>query len=519
MNVKNLELTRQTLQAEKDAIKTQKERNKLGQFATPPALAQEIVNYALRLLPSGEPIRFLDPAFGTGSFYSALLHRVPKADIGAASGFEIDEHYAQASRALWSETGLALHVSDFTQTYPPTSSRERFNLLICNPPYVRHHHLRSEEKIRLQNLALVATGIKINGLAGLYCYFLLLAHAWLSEDGIAVWLIPSEFMDVNYGGPVKRYLLDNVTLLHVHRFDPSDVQFDDALVSSAVVIFRKQKPLADHKVEFSFGGTLAKPKLSRNIGSRELRVEPKWSRFPAAPARSGKVTNTLSDFFSIKRGLATGDNTFFILSEENAKRLEIPQEFLRPILPSPRYLKTNEILADDNGVPLIERRLFLIDCRLQEDEVRERYPAFAAYLSRGVPEVASRYLCKSRKPWYSQENRPPPSLLCTYMGRGASTRPFRFILNHSQATAANVYLLLYPKPFLSAKFNKDDGLLRAIWQELNEVPAEVMLGEGRVYGGGLHKLEPRELANLPVEAVPTLLRFAGTLPRLQPSLI
>lgn len=56
--------------------------------------------------------------------------------------------------------------------------------------------------------------------------------------------MPSEFMDVNYGASVKRYLLDKVTLLHIHRFDPKEVQFGDALVSSAVVWFSKRsRPL------------------------------------------------------------------------------------------------------------------------------------------------------------------------------------------------------------------------------------------------------------------------------------
>lgn len=40
---------------------------------------------------------------------------------------------------------------------------------------------------------------------------------------------------------------------------------------------------------------------------------------------------------------------------------------------------------------------------------------------------------------------------------------------------------------------------------LNNVRLEDLLGEGRIYGGGLHKLEPKELANVPAAAVVELL--------------
>jgi hypothetical protein len=81
----------------------------------------------------------------------------------------------------------------------------------------------------------------------------------------------------------------------------------------------------------------------------------------------------------------------------------------------------------------------------------------------------------------------------------ATARPFRFILNHSLATAANVYLLLYPKPHVARALEANPGLKRQVWQALNRCEGSTLLDEGRVYGGGLHKLEPKELARVPAD--------------------
>lgn len=493
---------RLSLQTRLDAMKSQAERNRLGRFATPTSLARDILRFGVALLGEKKPIRFLDPALGTGSFFSALLNTVAESHIEVAKGFELDTHYGEPAREFWRDTRLNLDLLDFTQASPPREEAERFNLLICNPPYVRHHHLVNGEKPRLQAVARTACGVHIAGLAGLYCYFLGLSHSWMQQGGIAGWLMPSEFMDVNYGKAVKRYLLTKVTLLRIHRFDPNEGQFDDALVSSAVVWFRNDSPPTDHKVDFTFGGSLFTPKLSRAVSTTALQKEAKWTRFPVLGEREEVRHQRLSDLFTIKRGIATGANKFFILTRKQIETHGLPAEVLRPILPSPRHVTGNEIEADQDGVPVIDRQLFLLDCRLSEDEVRVRYPRLWGYLETGRTEVSEGYLCRSRKVWYSQEKRPPAPILCTYIGRSdtKSGRPFRFILNHSQATAANVYLLLYPKPPLARTISGDGSLLRRIWETLNHISPSELVGEGRVYGGGLHKLEPSELGN--VDATP-----------------
>lgn len=498
MMIEQLEARRLKLQAALDAEKTSDERNKMGQFATPSALARDVLSYAKSLRSASGEVKFLDPALGSGAFYAALLRVFGSERITEAQAFEIDPHYGQTAEQLWTPSGLALTHGDFTRAEP----QPRFNLVICNPPYVRHHHLGPDEKKRLAERTRLATGRRLSGLAGLYCHFLLQTHAWMAPGAVAGWLIPSEFMDVNYGQQIKDYLLQQVTLLHIHRFDPRDVQFSDALVSSAVVWLRNSPPPEGHAARFTFGGTLADPLHALQVASTDLAVEHKWTRFPMLGVREAtEARATVGDLFKIKRGLATGDNGFFVLDEIEVRARKLPMEALRPILPSARYVEGDVIEADAEGLPTNTRRLFLLDPRMDQSDIDERFPALSAYLAEGQAQgLPERYLCRSRKRWYDQERREAAPIICTYMGRSdrKSGRPFRFIRNRSQATVANSYLAMYPTPFLQERLTSDPALLDRVWQQLNAIVPEVLLGEGRVYGGGLHKLEPKELAKVPL---------------------
>lgn len=229
------EKERERLQSELDQAKTQEERNKLGQFATPFTLARQIIDVAQAyqaLTP--QQVRFLEPALGTGAFYSAFLAETGGSSPGRAVGVEIDETVAQSVQRLWSGAGLSVCTADFLALSPAVREDEKFNLLVTNPPYVRHHHLSATNKKKLIQLVTESLDFRPNGLMGLYGYFLLLAHRWLQREAIAAWLIPVEFMDVGYGIALKRYLSERVELLRVHRFDADDAQFDGVYVTSAV---------------------------------------------------------------------------------------------------------------------------------------------------------------------------------------------------------------------------------------------------------------------------------------------
>ena len=500
----SIESRRQAIQTDIDTGKSATERNRLGQFATPNALAIDVARYVESVIGSTPgTIRFADPSIGSGSFFSAALTVFGTKRISSAVGIELDPAFADVARNLWAKSGLEVVRGDFTRVVANGSCPPAPNVILANPPYVRHHHLNREDKERLQALTFKMTGVEVSGLAGLYVHFILLATAWLEDSGIAAWLIPSEFMDVNYGAALKGFLTDRVTLIRAHRFDPDDVQFGDALVSSVVLVFRKSPPAADHAALFTFGGTLAQPHARESIPRERLRESRKWTVFPKHAKNDRHTLSdgtgpTLGDFFRVQRGIVTGCNKFFVLDRAVAASLGLPNKYLRPILPSPRHLQTTSIDGDVDGYPLLDRQLCVIDCDLPESMVEANHPALWEYLQTAQSlGIRDGHLLGKRSPWYRQEQRVPTPFLCTYMGRGSNEKPpFRFIWNRSEAIGTNLYLMLTPQNGLATMFHRHPDRAGAVHTLLSQVSGHELRGEGRVYGGGLNKIEPSELARI-----------------------
>lgn len=507
-----LETRRLELQKAFDAGRTKAQRNRLGQFPTPPTLAHGITRVLASFLKGEQPVHFADPTFGSGAFLSAALGVLGEERLLSAQGIEFDADLLGLTRELWHDAPLRLFEGDFCDAKVRENAVRCVaapNFVLANPPYVRHHHLSVEDKTRLRALVARETGHKVSGLTGLYIYCLLLSLSWMAPEGVAAWLIPAEWLDVNYGEALKIALLADVELLRIHRFDPKGAQFDEALVSSTVIFFRNRRSVSkEHTIEFSTGDNIEAPLTRRLLPASVLRAQERWSGLFCAPA-STSTTSTepdqetfrLGDMFSIRRGLATGANEFFILSRAEARRRGLPSNFLRPILPSPKSLRQAVIAQGDDGYPSLDDPLCLLDCSLSLSEVERDHPALWSYLQEGCAQgFNERYLATTRSPWYRQEKRDPAPFLCTYMGRGgaSSGAPLRFLWNRSQSVASNLYLMLYPRAPLASWLGEDVERFEQVFGWLQDLEQAALTDGGRVYGGGLHKIEPKELGNVPL---------------------
>ena len=61
--------------------------------------------------------------------------------------------------------------------------------------------------------------------------------------------------------------------------------------------------------------------------------------------------------------------------------------------------------------------------------------------------------------------------------------------------------MLYPKKHLQEALTSHPELEARVFEALQRITPAQLLSEGRVYGGGLHKVEPKELAQIPARAV------------------
>ena len=62
-------------------------------------------------------------------------------------------------------------------------------------------------------------------------------------------------------------------------------------------------------------------------------------------------------------------------------------------------------------------------------------------------------------------------------------------------------MLLFPKGPLQEALRADSQLFPALFQALRKIDTDAFIREGRVYGGGLYKMEPKELGRLAAEPV------------------
>ena len=212
-------------------------RKKFAQFFTPFSVADLMAKW---LIGNKELNTVLDPAFGLGVFSRALLNHNNNLKI---NGFEIDENiYEKAKINFNNNQNVSINLSDFMYN----DWDNKYDGIICNPPYINFHDYDNKN---ILNEIEKRISFKLNGLTNLYTLFLVKSIFQLNENGRAAFIIPSEFLNSDFGKLIKSYLIKSKTLRHIAVINFEENIFDDALTTSAISLCANDNKSC--KVQFS----------------------------------------------------------------------------------------------------------------------------------------------------------------------------------------------------------------------------------------------------------------------------
>jgi len=462
-------------------------RRSAGQFFTPSWAGELMAGWLL-----AEPARLvLDPGCGSGALLLAAAGH-PRRGRASLLGLERDPlvlRMAEVNRALRGIERCELRHGDFLLD----ALAERPDAVICNPPYTRHHDIPAAEKAAIHEGIERRLGVRLSRLSGLHVLFLVRALEVSGDGARLAFITPSDWLDVRYGAAIKRFVLERARVEGIVLLQAESLFFDGALTTAGIWLLRKTSGGGAPTKVLRLGGELPPPSevLAALAGKGDLPVDevslapqPKWSR----PRRAREEGLRLGDVARVRRGIATGCNRFFVLSEERRRALGIPRSQLRPCIASPRLLAGEELRAEELEALPDDVPRWAIACRDPAEE--ERRSPLGAYLrwGREALHVPDGYLARRRSPWYALEQRGACPILFTYFNRG---RP-RFVRNRAGAIPLNTWLIVEPRPGVDP-----DELFAAL-----SAPGVLrsLERQARVYGGGLWKLEPSELSAIRLPA-------------------
>ena len=478
-------------------------RKALGAYYTPPDLADALVRWAV---DTGTE-RVLDPSYGDGRFLRSAIDRYRVLGVGRPHhrvfGAELDDSAIDRAAALRAEVPVGnLIGGDFFATDLDSWDGKRFDAIVGNPPYVRHHLLSAESKQLAQRHAR-RVGVVLSERADAWAYFCAALLDYLEPRGRLALVLPGAVLHAEYALPLLHALSEargRVRLIRVQQR-----LFEEASERTVILLIDGRRPRAgvdyrevadvkelDAVLEGRRAGSsgwrssdavggkaVTDPALRLRTRLRwfvSQEVADIWDRAIALPS-----VKSLGEIAKVRIGVVTGANKFFVLDAETAERMRGKGVDTVPIVSRGGWLKAVRWTEDDQSIRGDKpSELLVIGPR-----ARVRKALREAIEEAEALDVHKRHHCELREPWYSLSDRRAPGLFLPYMGAS----PPRLVINKAGATCTNAIHrvdLKKGQPGAAA-------VAAASWTALYRFSAELV---GRSYGAGVLKLEPNEAVQL-----------------------
>lgn len=457
---------------------------KHSQFFTPPEIADFMADWVLSA-PQCHTI--LDPAVGLGIFPRTILQK--QSSPPAILGLDIDSKILQHCKEdplLSQHPQITLQQKD----YLLNDWNSRYDGIICNPPYARFQNYKNRPHIFAEFQS--KSDSNLSGLTNLHSLFLLKSVAQLAENGRAAYILPSEFLNADYGTSIKEYLLRSNCLKYIIIFDYNSSVFENVLTTACILLLAREhekntvsfmtihEPAELTSIRKLINSFPADLDHSNQIETTKLDPHIKWrAYYQKSSGAHFKNLVPLSTYGKFMRGIATGDNNFFRFNSSKAELHQIDEGYLLPCLTKAAQTKSTFFTTEDfEDLRIRDKYVFILNAQGKIN------PALEKYLQYGESSgVSQRYLTSHRHPWYTLESRVPAPILAAVFNRSG----LRFIRNETSLRSLTCFHNFYPHNTYKEKID----LLMAYL--LTDISKQIIIDNRREYGDGLVKFEPNDL--------------------------
>ena len=361
---------------------------------------------------------------------------------------------------------------------------------------------------------------KLDAKSDLYIYFYLHGLSLLNPKGAFCFITSNSWLDVGYGKDLQEFILKHCHIKQIidnqarRSFASADVNtviclfpapdekresglertarfvafktpFEgvlDAVIFEEVEEANERHPTPEHRIFPISQGDLLEAG-SDDTSPQAKYIGDKWSKYLRAPDIYWTIIEKgqdklvhLGDVADVRFGIKTGANEFFYLDAEGVREWRIEEEFLKPIIKSPRECRS--ILIDPSQLKL---KLFMCG----EDKADLAGTAALEYIEWGESEgFDQRPSCRGRARWWDLGERHIPCLSFNYL---------------ISSTARTLYA---PNGcYASDNFQEihtDSCLALPLCVSLNSSLFQLMVNvAGRSnFGGGLLKIQTYEVSKL-----------------------
>ena len=184
------------------------QRKDLGAYYTPETVASILTKWAIRT--SSDNI--LDPSYGGCVFLYSALEALSSLGADQQSkqifGVDIDPSASRFTKKLVSHGAKRnqFKTADFLSIDPAVFTPKQFDVILGNPPYVRHHNLNGD-RLASAKLMRETALVTIPGRASYWVYFVAHALRFLAPGGRLAMVLPGTFLHAGYAEPLRQEIL------------------------------------------------------------------------------------------------------------------------------------------------------------------------------------------------------------------------------------------------------------------------------------------------------------------------